>query len=231
MPAPSGQIPPPGARRENEAPTTRAACSSAQVARLVDRSAYRLWPRGRPRRRGDDGASRRPDRGQGRHSPVDRRPGPVGSASTSPRLCHPPSTIPHVTVPPPCALPAAPVRPQARPGAGRVGPAPGRKIPRARPSPRTPNRAVPELPRAQESEGPGVPPLSRPHPSRAGREGQRRPRGPGGVRGLRKLVGRAEAKGLPRRRPAPHLARQARDPAAVCPLRRPGSGRTPLGSR
>src|SRR5215218_9226511 len=35
MPAPSGQIPPPWARWENEAPTTRAACCPSQATRLV----------------------------------------------------------------------------------------------------------------------------------------------------------------------------------------------------
>src|SRR5215211_605106 len=35
MPAPSGQIPPPGAWWENEAPAARAACRSSQAAVLV----------------------------------------------------------------------------------------------------------------------------------------------------------------------------------------------------
>jgi len=44
MPAPSGQIPPPWAWWENEAPTTRAACSSAQAAGLADRLPVGLHP-------------------------------------------------------------------------------------------------------------------------------------------------------------------------------------------
>jgi integrase len=39
MPAPSGQIPPPWARWENEAPTVRAACSSSQAQAVLSRSA------------------------------------------------------------------------------------------------------------------------------------------------------------------------------------------------
>ena len=35
MPAPSGQIPPPWARWENEAPVARAACDPSQATRLV----------------------------------------------------------------------------------------------------------------------------------------------------------------------------------------------------
>jgi hypothetical protein len=45
MPAPSGQIPPPWAWWENEAPTTRAARHLLKEGRIGDRSG-RGWPRG-----------------------------------------------------------------------------------------------------------------------------------------------------------------------------------------
>ena len=45
MPAPSGQIPPPRAWWENEAPAARAACSSSQAAGLVVRGVHHssIW--------------------------------------------------------------------------------------------------------------------------------------------------------------------------------------------